>query len=89
MTTVQRVFRAAQRLSPAEQLELIQAISHALQLRYRQEEATGSIPSYIKRTPPVTDIAQLAADFWPEDETADDINAYIVRQRREDLMREQ
>ncbi len=86
-TTVQRVFQAAQQLSPARQLDLIQAISHALPLRYPQE-ATEAIPSHIKRTPPVTDVAQLAADFWPEAETADDINAYIARQRCEDRMRE-
>ena len=33
-------------------------------------------------------IAQLAADFWPEDETADDINGYITQQRRDDRLKD-
>jgi hypothetical protein len=40
----------------------------------------------VKRSVAVTDLAQLAADFWPEDESADDIDAYIVQQRQEDRM---
>ncbi|MCG8349191.1 MAG: hypothetical protein MI924_15595 [Chloroflexales bacterium] len=43
---------------------------------------------YVKRTPPVTDLVQLAADFWPEDESAAEINAYIAQQRREGRMRD-
>jgi hypothetical protein len=85
--SVERVLRAAQHLSPVEQLELIQAISQSLRRRYEQTEA-GAIPHDVKRTAPVTDLAQLAADFWPEDESADDINAYIAQQRREDRMRD-
>ena len=84
---VQRVFQAVEQLSPAEQLELIQVISQALLRRYQQVE-TDAIPQYVKRTPPVTDLAQLAADFWPDDESADDINTYITEQRHKDLMRE-
>jgi hypothetical protein len=30
-----------------------------------------------QQPPVITDLDTLAADFWPEDETADDINAYI------------
>jgi len=85
--SVEHVFQAAQRLSPAEQLELIQAISQWLLRQYRQTE-TDAIPSHVKRTAPVTDLAQLAADFWPEEESADDINDYIAQQRREDRMRD-
>ncbi len=36
--------------------------------------------------PIVRNVADLAVDFWPEDESADDINSYIYRQRREDRM---
>jgi len=86
-TSVERVFQAVQNLSPAEQLELIQVISQSLRRQYQQTE-TDAIPHYVKRTAPVTDLAQLAADFWPEDESADDINAYIAQQRREDRMRD-
>src|SRR5262245_60693148 len=85
--SVEDVLQAAQRLSPAEQLELIQAISQSLLHRYRQTEA-DTIPQSVKRTAPIADLAQLAADFWPDDETADDINDYIAQQRREDRMRD-
>jgi hypothetical protein len=87
-TSVERVFQAAQHLSPAEQLELIQAISQSLLHRYRQTES-DTIPQHVRRTAPVTDLTQLAADFWPEDESADDINDYIAQQRREDRMRDE
>jgi hypothetical protein len=84
---VEQVLQEAQHLSPAEQLELIQAISQSLLRQYRKVES-DAIPKHVQRTPPVTDLAQLAADFWPEDESADDINAYIAQQRREDRMRD-
>ena len=85
--SVERVLQAAQHLSPAEQLELIQAITQSLLHRYRQTEV-DAIPQSVKRTAPITDLAQLAADFWPEDESADDINDYIMQQRHEDRMRD-
>ena len=44
----------------------------------------AAIPAEVKRTEPVTDLLQLVADFWPQDETADDINTYIAMQRTED-----
>jgi hypothetical protein len=37
-----------------------------------------------QQPPIITDLDALAADFWPEDESADDINAYIESQRRAD-----
>jgi hypothetical protein len=86
-TSVERVFQAVQHLSPAEQLELIQAISQSLRRQYQQTEA-DTIPKTVKRTAPVTDLAQLAADFWPGDESADDINAYIAQQRRDDRLKD-
>ncbi len=84
---VERVLHDVQRLSPIEQLELIQAISQSLLHQYREPEQPD-IPAHVKRAGPVTDLAQLAADFWPEDESADDINSYIAQQRREDQLRE-
>lgn len=86
-TSVERAFQAVQHLSPTEQLELIQVISQSLRRHYQQTEA-DAIPQSVKRTAPVTDLGQLAADFWPEDESADEINAYIAQQRREDRMRD-
>lgn len=80
-TSVERAFQAVQDLSPAEQLELIQVISQSLRHQYQQTEA-DAIPTSVKRTAPVADLAQLAADFWSDDESADEINAYIAQQRR-------
>lgn len=83
MATVQRVLDEAQQLSPVEQLQLIQALSQALQQRYEQTP-TDTIPALVKRTLPVTNLDQLGADFWPDDESADDINAFIAEQRAAD-----
>jgi hypothetical protein len=84
-TSVEHVFQAVQRLSPAEQLELIQVISQSLRRQYQQAEI-NAIPETVRRTAPVADLAQLAADFWPENESADDINAYIAQQRHDDRL---
>jgi hypothetical protein len=40
-----------------------------------------------QQPPVVSDIDALAADFWPEDESADDINAYVEAQRRAEHIR--
>jgi hypothetical protein len=95
-TTVQSVVAAAQQLSPSEQLEIIQALTQVLQARYpfRTERPLSTslgapvLPTTIRRTPPVTNLADFAADFWPEDESADDINTYITEQRRADRLRQ-
>jgi hypothetical protein len=86
-TSVERVFQSVQNLSPTEQLELIQVISQSLRQHY-QQISSDTIPENVKRTAPVTDLEQLAADFWPEDESADDINSYIAHQRRDDRLKD-
>lgn len=85
-TTVQTVVAAAQRLSPTEQFEVIQALTRVLQQRYVHPDTLSavSLPAGVHRTSLVTDLAHFAADFWPEDETADDINNYIAQQRAAD-----
>jgi len=93
-TTVHTVVTAAQRLSVAEQLEVIQALTRVLQQRYwsvgvplmATEQMQSTLPAYIRRTPPITNLADFAADFWPEDETADDINRYLAQQRAADRL---
>ena len=37
-----------------------------------------------QQTQPVSDLSTLQADFWPENESADDVIAFIEQQRRED-----
>jgi len=89
---LQNIVDAAQRLSFTEQLELIEAISRLLKQGWQGLGMRGSgqleqavIPDHISRTLPVTDLKRLAVDFWPDDETADDINAFVAQQRKEDL----
>lgn len=84
---VERVFQAAQQLSPTEQLELIQVISQALRRTVAKSEM-DTIPAGVRRTTPVWDLSIFAADFWPEDETADEINAFVAQQRADDRMRD-
>jgi hypothetical protein len=95
---LQTVIEAAEQLSPNEQIELIEAVSRSLQNKYLPQRVletvqelfpAKTIPAEIKRTMPVQDLSQLKANFWPEDETADDINTFIEQQRRADLLREQ
>ncbi len=93
--TVEAMIVVAEQLSPAEQLELIGALSESLRLRYDQFAPSDTaspriretIPRSLRRTPPATDLDTLVADFWPEDETADDINAFVAQQRAEDRRR--
>lgn len=87
MTTIEEVREAARRLRPVEQLQLIQELLRGLQQGFQQPG--DAIPPDVRRAPPVADLTALAADFWPEDETADDINDYIARQRAGDRLSDQ
>jgi hypothetical protein len=94
-TRVQTLIDAAQKLSLLEQLELISTISQSIHRNYQQTQPTVDFwePKTLEQhvqaqlTRPVTDIADLVADFWPEEESADDFIAYIYQQRREDCLR--
>ncbi len=87
MTTGEEVREAARRLPPVEQFQLIQELLCGLERGYQLPG--DAIPAGVRRAAPVSDLAELAADFWPEDETADDINDYIARQRADDRMSDQ
>ena len=78
-TAVRAIFLAARQLSPAEQQELIGELAESLQHPVSVENP------WLGQTPPVTDLATLKADFWPADETADEINDFVAQQRAEDL----
>ena len=95
MTTtlrLQAVIEAVQGLSPLEQLDLIQALSKSVQASYLGVSSTEdfwkpkTLEEHIRaqQPRPVIDIADLVADFWPEDESADDLVSYIYGQRLED-----
>lgn len=89
----QEVIDAARTLSPPEQLEVVQAISQSLAheypyaLRSAAFWASRSIEDIAgeQRTPTVTNVGALAADFWPQEESADDLLDFITAQRRAGL----
>lgn len=86
---VKDLIEASMELAPTEQLELISALTNSLYRFHSYEAATNALrePNGIyslNRTGPVTDLSILAADFWPEDETADDMNNYFYQQRETD-----
>ncbi|MCB0045757.1 MAG: hypothetical protein KDD92_10025 [Caldilineaceae bacterium] len=91
---LQTLIHSAEQLTPVEQVELINAISSLLYRRYQQELPTPDfwqpqpIESVVasQQTQPASDISALKADFWPEDESADDFIAFVERQRQEDYV---
>jgi hypothetical protein len=91
---LQHVITEARALSAREKLELLQAISQDLQQTYQLTEASAQfwnpLPlaelTVLQGIPVITHIDDLAADFWPEDETADDINDYVAARRRADRL---
>jgi hypothetical protein len=90
------IIDAIQELSPLEQLQLIEAVSEFLQRKYQQTLPSVDFwkPQPIEELaraqnkPPVTDISELVVDFWPEQETADQVIDYIYQQRQEDRLRD-
>jgi hypothetical protein len=89
-TQLQQAIEAAQYLSPREKYQLIEIVARSLALADALETGTATFlrgrtldELIAEQQPPIiTDIGALAADYWPEDESADDVNAYIEAQRR-------
>ncbi len=92
---LQHLISEAQALSPQEQVELIHAVSQLLRRSYEQPFSTTDFwqPKSIEQLVqtqailPVEDITQLAFDEESEDETADEMVAYIYGQREADRLR--
>jgi hypothetical protein len=91
---LQALIAAAHSLSAREKLELLQIISRDLQQTYSWTEDSAAFwkPRTIDelvaaQLPPiVTDVAALTADFWPEDESADEFNRFIAERRHADRL---
>ncbi|MBV9786670.1 MAG: hypothetical protein JOZ51_00730 [Chloroflexi bacterium] len=89
---LQQLIGEAQTLSPQEQVELISAVSQFLRQSYQQPLSTNdfwqpqSISQLIQAqvVMPVRDIMQLAFDEAADDESADEMIAYIYGQRQAD-----
>lgn len=86
---VSDLIQASLKLRPAEQLELIAAVTKSLRQSYvheapepKTEEANGIYS--LNRTPPLVNLVALKADFWPADESADALNDWIAQQRQAD-----
>jgi hypothetical protein len=92
---LQHLISEAQALSPQEQVELINAVSQFLRLSDQQPFSTTDFwqPQSIEQlaqaqaVSPVEDITQLVFDEESEDETADEMVAYIYGQREADRLR--
>lgn len=86
---IQTIVEASHALFPLEKLELIQQLSRDLHEAYALEVAaaefwtahTLSETVSAQSTPVITDSHTLIADFWPSDESADDINDFIAQRR--------
>lgn len=85
---LRNLINSAQKLSPPEQIALIQAVTELLQQHYHQpalaEDFWSGKPIGSPTVPVVRDLSSLRADFWPEDESADEFLAYVYQQRAED-----
>ena len=91
---LQTLINSAQKLSVAEQVELIKAVSQFLSQNYTAVSQTDfwqphTIEEIVEtqQTQPIEDIAMLQVDFWPEEETVDDFIEYVYHQRQEDRLR--
>ena len=81
-------------LAPRDKLELLDVLSRELHQASALSEGTAAFWSarsldeivLAQRSPVVTDIRALAVDFWPTDESADDVNQFIAQQRHADRM---
>lgn len=86
------VIRAVRELSQREKLELLQVITQDLQQSVSLLEGNTqfwSSPSLndlvsSQQPPIVQDVSALSADFWPDNESADDFNAYMEEQRKKE-----
>jgi hypothetical protein len=80
-------------LSPQEQIEIIQYLTESLSMHDSQLSAAArawrpkTLAQLVRehKKAPIKSVSALAADFWPPDESADDIISYIYTRRVGDL----
>jgi len=89
---VQRVIETVRAFPISDQIEVLQAISENLQRNNTLEISSTEFwqsrsieeLARLQSAPVITDIGALAADFWPDDESADEFNNYVNERRRAD-----
>lgn len=93
MTEVEDILKAARSLPPHEQLEVLQGLAQSLGVALSPLasasaafKANRSLAELIaeQKVQVVNDIRALAMPDWPEDESADDMIAYMRGQRAAD-----
>jgi hypothetical protein len=93
---LQSVIDAVHALPLSDKLELLQALSEDLNRIHALEAGSTAFwspktieeLSAMQSAPVITDVRTLATGFWPEDESAEDINRFLAEQRRSDRMRD-
>ena len=89
---LQALIDTARELSFAEQLELISAVSQLVQSAYQDSGSSfwqsKTIEQLIQeqQVRPVGNLKDLTVDFWPDEESADELIDYIYQQRLEDRL---
>ena len=85
------IVKEVQHLTPKERIDLLQIISRSLSDVSQDNGANAfwtrrELEEHIRsqQAKPITDISSLKGDFWPADETVDEMIEYIYGQRRED-----
>ena len=98
-TRLRSLLEAAQTLSNQEKRELIQRLSASLPHRAEAKGDGDTNPDFWRprsletlaaeqAVAPASDVRALTAAWWPEDETADELIAFIQHQRQEDRLRD-
>ena len=94
-TRVEDLLEAARRLSLREQIDLIRALSASLPEHDRVQDSRSAesdqsaIPRSVKRTKPAHNLDDYQADFWPDDESVDELNQFVQQQRAADRLSDQ
>ena len=91
---LEAIINEVQKLNPLEQIELISTISQSLQEIYNTLPLDNTFwqPKTLEqiykenKIKVVTNIDDYAADFWPEDESVEEFNYYIHKQRQDDRL---
>jgi hypothetical protein len=93
---LQAVIEAVHALPLSDKLEVLQALSEDLHRAYALEAGSAAFWSpktleelaTVQSAPVITDVRTLATGFWPEDETAEDVNRFVAEQRHRDRVQD-
>ncbi len=90
---VEDILAAARSLPPREQLEVLRGLAESLAATYPPLEVAAAAFWALRsldelaeerHIPVITDIRALALSDWPEDESADEVIAFVREQRHAD-----